>query len=138
MQKALIFTPNNLQTISAALVDLGFQTEQEATKLDEAAGDIVRERAKGYYALANGIRYYLQFEYSGSGEVKTALVFDPEELDSMARAIMAAQHRAEAAASGKAKEGTEPAQRKLYREQAEAYGKLAETIKIHLEQENDQ
>ena len=138
MQKALIFTPNNLQTISAALVDLGFQTEQEANKLDEAAGDIVRERAKGYYALANGIRYYLQFEYSGSGEVKTALVFDPEELDSMARAIMAAQHRAEAAASGKAKEGTEPAQRKLYREQAEAYGKLAETIKIHLEQENDQ
>ena len=138
MQKALIFTPNNLQTISAALVDLGFQTEQEANKLDEAAGDIVRERAKSYYALANGIRYYLQFEYSGSGEVKTALVFDPEELDSMARAIMAAQHRAEAAASGKAKEGTEPAQRKLYREQAEAYGKLAETIKIHLEQENDQ
>lgn len=138
MQKALIFTPNNLQTISTALVDLGFQTEQEATKLDEAAGDIVGERAKGYYALANGIRYYLQFEYSGSGEVKTALVFDPEELDSMARAIMAAQHRAEAAASGKAKEGTEPAQRKLYREQAEAYGKLAETIKIHLEQENDQ
>lgn len=138
MQKALIFTPNNLQTISTALVDLGFQTEQEATKLDEAAGDIVGERAKGYYALANGIRYYLQFEYSGSGEVKTALVFDPEELDSMARAIMAAQHRAEAAASGKAKEGTEPAQRKLYREQAEAYGKLAETIKIHLERENDQ
>ena len=138
MQKALIFTPNNLQTISAALVDLGFQTEQEANKLDEAAGDIVRERAKSYYSLANGIRYYLQFEYSGSGEVKTALVFDPEELDSMARAIMAAQHRAEAAASGKAKEGTEPAQRKLYREQAEAYGKLAETIKIHLEQENDQ
>ena len=138
MQKALIFTPNNLQTISAALVDLGFQTEQEANKLDEAAGDIVRERAKSYYALANGIRYYLQFEYSGSGEVKTALVFDPEELDSMARAIMAAQHRAEAAASGKANEGTEPAQRKLYREQAEAYGKLAETIKIHLEQENDQ
>lgn len=138
MQKALIFTPNNLQTISAALVDLGFQTEQEATKLDEAAGDIVRERAKSYYALANGIRCYLQFEYSGSGEVKTALVFDPEELGSMARAIMAAQHRAEAAASGKAKEGTEPAQRKLYREQAEAYGKLAETIKIHLEQGNDQ
>ena len=138
MQKALIFTPNNLQTISAALVDLGFQTEQEATKLDEAAGDIVRERAKSYYALANGIRYYLQFEYSGSGEGKTALIFDPEELDSMARAIRAAQHRAEAAASGKAKGGTEPAQRKLYREQAEAYGKLAETIKIHLEQENDQ
>lgn len=138
MQKALIFTPNNLQTISAALVDLGFQTEQEATKLDEAAGDIVRERAKGYYALANGIRYYLQFEYSGSGEVKTALVFDPEELDSMARALMAAQYRAEAIANGSTNERTEPAQRKLYREQAEAYGKLAETIKIHLERENDQ
>ena len=138
MQKALIFTPNNLQTISAALVDLGFQTEQEANKLDEAAGDIVRERAKGYYALANSIRYYLQFEYSGSGEIKTALVFDPEELDSMARALMAAQYRAEAVANGSTNERTEPAQRKLYREQAEAYGKLAETIKVHLERENDQ
>ena len=138
MQKALIFTPNNLQTISAALVDLGFQTEQEANKLDEAAGDIVRERAKSYYALANSIRYYLQFEYSGSGEIKTALVFDPEELDSMARALMAAQYRAEAVANGSTNERTEPAQRKLYREQAEAYGKLAETIKIHLERENDQ
>lgn len=138
MHKALIFTPNNLQTISAALVDLAFQTEQEATKLDEAAGDIVRERAKSYYALANSIRYYLQFEYSGSGEIKTALVFDPEELDSMARALMAAQYRAEAIANGSTNERTEPAQRKLYREQAEAYGKLAETIKIHLERENDQ
>ena len=139
MQKTLIFTPTNLQTIAAVLVDLGNNTAfDEAAGIDEAAGDIVRERAKSYYTLANSIGYYLQFEYSGSGEVKTALVFDPEELDSMARAIMAAQHRAEAAASGKAKEGTEPAQRKLYREQAEAYGKLAETIKIHLEQENDQ
>ena len=129
MQKTLIFTPANLQTIAAALVDLG-----NDTALDEAAGDIVRERAKSYYALANGIRYYLQFEYSGSGEVKTALVFDPEELDSMARALMAAQYRAEAAANGR----TEPAQRKRCREQAEAYGKLAETRKIHLERENDQ
>lgn len=139
MQKTLIFTPTNLQTIAAALVDLGNDTALDAAAgIDEAAGDIVRERAKSYYTLANSIRYYLQFEYSGSGEVKTALVFDPEELDSMARAIMAAQHRAEAAASGKAKGGTEPAQRKLYREQAEAYGKLAETIKNHLEWENDQ
>ena len=129
MQKTLIFTPTNLQTIAAALVDLG-----NDTALDEAAGDIVRERAKSYYALANSIRYYLQFEYSGSGEIKTSLVFDPEELGSMARALMAAQYRAEAVANGR----TEPAQRKLYREQAEAYGKLAETIKIHLERENDQ
>lgn len=133
MQKTLIFTPTNLQTIAAALVDLG-----NDTVLDEAAGDIVRERAKSYYTLANSIRYYLQFEYSGSGEVKTALVFDPEELDSMARALMAAQYRAEAVANGSTNERTEPAQRKLYREQAEAYGKLAETIKIHLERENDQ
>ena len=135
MQKTLIFTPTNLQTIAAVLVDLGNDTVfDEAAGIDEAAGDIVRERAKSYYTLANSIRYYLQFEYSGSGEIKTSLVFDPEELDSMARALMAAQYRAEAAANGR----TEPAQRKLYREQAEAYGKLAETIKIHLERENDQ
>lgn len=135
MQKTLIFTPTNLQTISAVLVDLGNDTAfDEAAGIDEAAGDIVRERAKSYYTLANSIRYYLQFEYSGSGEIKTSLVFDPEELDSMARALMAAQYRAEAVANGR----TEPAQRKLYREQAEAYGKLAETIKIHLERENDQ
>ena len=139
MQKTLIFTPTNLQTIAAVLVDLGNDTAlDEAAGIDEAAGDIVRERAKSYYTLANSIRYYLQFEYSGSGEIKTSLVFDPEELDSMARALMAAQYRAEAVANGSTNERTEPAQRKLYREQAEAYGKLAETIKIHLERENDQ
>lgn len=136
MKKALVFSAGELQTIATALIDLGNQTEKEATSGND------KDRAKRYFSAGNEIRYLISYENTCIDKA-TTIVFDPEELKDIAGALMAASYkaeyeaylaglRAEDAEAGDLR-NSEQSKKVILETQARELRSMAETVKEYAE-----
>lgn len=130
MRKALIFEKNRLQTIAAALIDLGDLCEDVTKYLDGDIKAYTLEQAAEYKRLANEIRYYCQFDQSG-GAVRETLLFEPKELEHIMKAVDTESGRKAREAQDPEKD-IDPETRELMLKQAAGLKELYYIIEDHL------
>lgn len=150
MQKTLVFTKSTLQTIAEALIDLSRSLEKQAQTVDIEAKPLIEAQAKEYKTIANSIRYFCQFSSNGiaapgsllaaadeqSGVLRETLVFTPDELESIARALLHISNK-EADRANDTENGYIEGTRALFRKQSEINRALYNTIKNHIDDITD-